>query len=69
MELVLTIMAVLAPTFLRLGRLASSLPEGTPELPEEVRVLLRRSEPDILTMRAAGMVALVLAVFRHLPRL
>jgi uncharacterized membrane protein len=64
MLFVLATMAFLSPTFLRLGRLTASLPRDAGEVPEEARVLLRRSEPFILAMRGAGLVALALAVFR-----
>lgn len=61
---VLGVIAGLAPTFMRMGRAVASLPENTPQLSEEVRSLFSGVEPYVLVMRAAGPVAVVLAVFR-----
>jgi hypothetical protein len=41
-----------------------SLAEDAPQLPDDIRSLFARAEPYILIMRGAGLVALVLAVFR-----
>lgn len=64
MLLVLGVLGAVFPTFARLGREVGALPESATELPELVRALLARTEPYILVMRAAALIALVLAVFR-----
>jgi hypothetical protein len=64
MLLVLGVMGVLFPTFIRIGRAVGSLAGDAPRLPDDIRSLFARAEPYILIMRGAGLVAIVLAVFR-----
>jgi uncharacterized membrane protein len=64
MLLVLAIMGALFPTFLRIGRLVAAHPEDARALSDEARGLFARVRPYVLVMRAAALLALLLAVFR-----
>ncbi len=64
MRLVLILVGALLPSFIRLGRVVGALLDGASELPEEGRRLFARVEPWVLVMRAAGLLAVILAVFR-----
>jgi uncharacterized membrane protein len=64
MVLVLAILGALLPTFARMGRAVAAHPGGARELSDEARALFRRVRPYVLLMRAAALLALLLAVFR-----
>jgi hypothetical protein len=64
MLLVLGILAALVPTFLRMGHLVSAHAEGAAELSAEARALFARVRPNVLLMRAAALMALLLGTFR-----
>ena len=66
MLLVLLIMGGLLPRFLRMGRVVGAHPVGAIGLSGEARALFTGVRPYILLMRAAALLALLLAVFRPL---
>lgn len=48
----------------RIRRAVAELEEDAPRLPDATRSLFARAEPYILVMRGAGLIAVVLAIFR-----
>ena len=61
---VLTTIVVILPRALRLGALVGALPPGDGPATAEIRTLYRWLEPWYFLMRAAAVVAVVLAVWR-----
>lgn len=61
---ILAIVAYILPTALGLGKLIDALPEGPGPASEDVVMCYKRLEPWYWLMRVAGLVAVVLAVWK-----